>query len=149
MTLLQQLGWGSLYLTFCLLIETAIIVTCISSLEGLTNWLKNKRQVFVNTVVLLISVGFILLSHTVQIWIWATVFIWTNALPDWNTSIYFSLITYTSLGYGDVVLGEGLRVFGGFAAITGLLGFGISTAFVVTVVGRIFRIYHNHPLGRE
>ena len=149
MTLMQQLGWGSLYLTFCLLIETAILVACISALKSLAVRVVGKNESFANTIILLVSLMFILLSHTVQIWIRAVVFLWTNALPDWNTSIYFSLITYTSLGYGDVVLGEGLRIFGGFAAITGLLGFGISTAFVVAVVGRIFGIGNPHSLGKE
>jgi len=62
----------------------------------------------------------------------------SGALPDWNTAVYFSLVTYTTLGYGDVVLGPGLRIFAAFSAVTGLLGFGISTAFLVGAIGKVF-----------
>jgi len=46
-------------------------------------------------------------------------------------SIYFSLVTYAALGYGDVVLGEHFRIFGAMESVTGLLMFGITTAFLV------------------
>ena len=61
-----------------------------------------------------------------------------SVLPDWNTALYFSLVTFTTVGYGDVVLGEELRIFGTFASVTGLLAFGLSTAYLVALMSRIF-----------
>jgi len=72
------------------------------------------------------------------VWIWSSGFVLSGALPDWNTAVYFSLVTYTTLGYGDVILGPGLRIFAAFSAVTGLLGFGISTAFLVGAIGKVF-----------
>jgi hypothetical protein len=79
------------------------------------------------------------LTHTVQVWIWAVVWVLGDVLPDWNSALYFSLVTFTTLGYGDIVLGEGLRIFGAFAAVTGLLAFGLSTAFLVALMTRVFQ----------
>lgn len=62
-----------------------------------------------------------------------------DVLPDWNSALYFSLVTFTTLGYGDIVLGEGLRIFGAFASVTGLLAFGLSTAFMVALMTRVFQ----------
>ncbi|GAA6192614.1 hypothetical protein NBRC116597_25350 [Phaeobacter sp. NW0010-22] len=59
-------------------------------------------------------------------------------MPDWNSALYFSLVTYTSLGYGDIVLGPGLRIFGAFASVAGLLAFGLSTAYMVALMTRLF-----------
>ena len=59
-------------------------------------------------------------------------------LPDWNTALYFSLVTYTTLGYGDIVLGPDLRIFGAFASVAGLLAFGLSTAYLVALMTQIF-----------
>jgi len=76
------------------------------------------------------------------VWIWSSGFVLSGALPDWNTAVYFSLVTYTTLGYGDVILGPAMRIFAAFSAVTGLLGFGISTAFLVGAIGHIFIVDH-------
>lgn len=46
-------------------------------------------------------------------------------------------MTYTTLGYGDITLDPGVRVFGSFSAITGLLTFGFSTAFLIGLIVRL------------
>jgi voltage-gated potassium channel Kch len=89
--------------------------------------------------------GLLVLSHTVQVWIWAIVLIWLEALPNLFEAIYFSLVTYTTLGYGDVVLSDNHKIFGAMASVTGLLNFGVSTAFLVAILGKILP---NH-LGGE
>ena len=65
---------------------------------------------------------------------WAVSLIWLNALPNMFDAIYFSLVTYTTLGYGDVTLTLEFKIFGAMAAVTGLLNFGVSTAFLVAVL---------------
>lgn len=77
--------------------------------------------------------------RSVQVWIWAIVFVMAGTLPDLAEAIYFSLVTYTTLGYGDVVVGSGVRIFGAMAAVTGLLNFGFSTAFLVGLFARLMR----------
>lgn len=138
MTLLNQLAWGAAYLSVCLVLETAILVACASALKRLAARFQAPHRPRHNAAILLVAIGYIVLAHTLQVWIWASAFVWVGAIADWNTALYFSLVTYTSLGYGDVVLGPGLRIFAAFAAVTGLLGFGISTAFLVSATGRIF-----------
>lgn len=86
-----------------------------------------------------VSLAFIVATHTIQVWIWAIVWVLLEVLPDWNSAIYFSLVTFTTLGYGDIVLGEGLRIFGSFAAVAGLLAFGLSTAYLVAMMTRVFQ----------
>lgn len=86
---------------------------------------------------MLLAIGILLAGHTVQIWIWAIVFHWISEVPDLATSFYFSTVTYTTLGYGDIVLGPGGRIVASFCAITGLLTFGISTAFLIGVLSKI------------
>ncbi|WP_380056636.1 ion channel [Falsihalocynthiibacter sp. SS001] len=79
----------------------------------------------------------VVFSHTVQVWLWAVALVWSDAILDWSTAVYFSVVTYTTLGYGDITLGEEHRVFASFASITGLLTFGLSTAFLVGLVTRL------------
>ncbi|WP_410001065.1 ion channel [Tateyamaria omphalii] len=58
-------------------------------------------------------------------------------MPDPSTSFYFATVTYTTLGHGDIVLSTEARIVATFCAITGLLTFGISTAFLTGVLSRI------------
>ncbi|MFS4579788.1 potassium channel family protein [Phaeobacter sp. C3_T13_0] len=138
MTLIQQLLLGSLYLGICLAIEAGLLVFCIHLLRKRLGGQQRTRQFLQTTVVMAIAIGLIVFAHTIQVWIWATALFFSGAIVDWNTAIYFSLVTYTTLGYGDVVLGEGMRIFAAFGAVTGLFAFGISTAFLVAALREVF-----------
>ena len=80
--------------------------------------------------------------HLVQIYIWA--FAYTHLLPDsafgsTEEAIYFSFVTFTTLGYGDVTLSDVWRVLSGFEALSGVLLIGWSTAMLFAVVSRIWK----------
>ncbi|WP_209596371.1 ion channel [Ruegeria sp. HKCCSP351] len=139
MTLLHQIVWGSTFLGICILIEILFLTWCTMSIIKMDKkWVT--RGVFVATAgPIAVALGFIIATHTIQVWIWAIVWVLLNVLPDWNSAIYFSLVTFTTLGYGDIVLGEGLRIFGSFASVTGLLAFGLSTAYLVALMTRVFQ----------
>jgi hypothetical protein len=53
--------------------------------------------------------------------------------------LYFSSVTYTTVGYGDVVLPKGWRLAGGVEALTGILMCGWSTGFFFAILSRIYR----------
>jgi hypothetical protein len=80
----------------------------------------------------------LLLSHAAQIHGWALTLWGLGAIPSYETSLYFSLVTYTTLGYGDVTLASDYRTFGGMASVTGVLAFGLSTALLVGLISRLF-----------
>jgi len=58
-------------------------------------------------------------------------------LPDFSDALYFLLITYTTVGYGDVTVGPDYTLYAAMAAVTGLLNFGLSTAFLVGLFTRL------------
>ncbi len=139
MTLLHQIVWGSTFLGLCFLIEILLLTWCTVVIMKMETNLE-KRGVFMGTAMpIAVALGFIVAIHTIQVWIWAIVWVLLDVLPDWNTAIYFSLVTFTTLGYGDIVLGEALRIFGSFASVAGLLAFGLSTAYMVAMMTRVFQ----------
>jgi len=85
---------------------------------------------------ILIAVWIVLL-HLAEISVWAVSFTWDHALPNIETALYFSAVTYTTTGYGDVVLPQGWRLQGGVEALTGILMCGWSTGFFFAVVNRL------------
>ena len=88
-----------------------------------------------STLVLAFTVIALLLLHLAEVFVWAAYFVAKGCLPDLMTSIYFSLVTYSTVGYGDVVLHSEWRLLAGVEALTGVLMISWSTALLLGVVG--------------
>jgi Ca2+/Na+ antiporter len=73
--------------------------------------------------------GWLVFLHLLEISIWALFYSWGHAIPDIHSAFYFSAVTYTTVGYGDLVLPEAWRLVGGIEALTGILMCGWSTGF--------------------
>ncbi len=130
------------------LLALALLAACVivqsAGMLLLIHWLARVRDVvesrsaFRRTGLLLRLFVFIVLLHLIQVGLWAVVFWRARELPTAETAVYFSLATYTTVGFGDVVLGPGWRVLAGIEGLTGLILVGWSTAFVFAVVNRMY-----------
>jgi hypothetical protein len=83
--------------------------------------------------------GWIVLLHLAEIGVWAGFYVWQEAMPDMPSALYFSAVTYTTTGYGDLLLPENWRLVGAVEALTGILMCGWSTGFFFAAVGRMLR----------
>jgi len=112
---------------------------------GMTVALRMLNQMIVrisapfwfSTWMLIRIAGWAILLHLVEIAFWAVFYDWKNAVPDLTTALYFSAVTYTTTGYGDVVLPGQWRLVGGVEALTGIIMCGWSAAFFFAVVGQM------------
>ena len=86
---------------------------------------------------LLHIIWWLLLLHLAEVSIWAWFYLWRGCLPDAQTAFYFSGVTYTSLGYGDVVLAPPWRLITPIEALVGVVMVGFSTGYFFVVVSRI------------
>ena len=77
--------------------------------------------------------------HLTSICAWALLYAWQDAMPELQTAFYFSAVTYTTTGYGDLVLPAEWRLVGGIEALTGILMCGLSTGFFFAVFSRAFQ----------
>jgi hypothetical protein len=84
-------------------------------------------------------VGTLLLLHLAEALVWALFFVLVGGLPDFESAAYFSLASYTTVGYGDVVLPEPWRLLGPIEAAVGVLMLGWSTGILVAVIGGVYR----------
>jgi hypothetical protein len=82
--------------------------------------------------------GWIVLLHLLEVAVWAWVYVARDAMPDVQDAFYFSGVTYTTTGYGDLVLPQAWRLVGAVEALTGILMCGWSTGFFFAIVGRMF-----------
>jgi hypothetical protein len=86
----------------------------------------------ISLVVLLMFVAALLESG-----IWAAVYLKVGALSDLETALYFSTVTFTTLGYGDVTLDASWRLLASLQAANGTIMFGWTTALVMAVIRRM------------
>lgn len=87
---------------------------------------------------------FLVFLHAVQIIIWAIVYkalVPAGELADFEAAVYFSFVTFTTLGYGDITLSEGYRLLSGIQALNGILLVGWSTAMMFSLVQKIWKGY--------
>ena len=137
-----MLGWqiviGSAMIALTVVIHTAGII-------GLIVWFKAYSPRFVEnhnfiamTSILMIAIVGIFLVHTAEIWLWAALYLWLGEFVDLERALYFSTVTFTSLGYGDITLQQSWQLLSGFEAANGIILFGVSTAFVFGVIRIMF-----------
>lgn len=73
----------------------------------------------------------------VEIWLWAVLHRALGALSDFEQALYFSTVTFTTLGYGDVVLQSPWRLLASLQSVNGVIMFVWTTAVIVALVHRI------------
>ncbi|MEC8194814.1 MAG: potassium channel family protein [Pseudomonadota bacterium] len=125
----DQLLWGSVVLSACALIHVGLLAGMIEALAHIGRWVKNRNRMVRTTTVVGAAFVMIVSSHTVQVWLWAAVLLYMDAFEYLYDALYFSLVTYTTVGYGDVVLPVEFRVFGAFGGVSGILALGFRPRF--------------------
>lgn len=144
MTVFMQLFFGSTLLGLCSLFHVLCLVGAATVLARIGRRLAGVPAGARSVFFIAGATAALVLAHTVEVWTWAFSLVALGAIPRLPEAVYFALVTYTTVGYGDVTLGPEFRVFGAMAAVTGLLAFGLSTAFLVAIVTRHFPNAHPH-----
>ena len=91
---------------------------------------------------LLRIIWWLVLLHLTEISIWGLFYWWRGCLPNAESAFYFSGSTYTTLGYGDVVLAKPWRLLGPIESLMGVLMCGLSTGYFFVVLSRVHQSRH-------
>ena len=90
------------------------------------------------TLTLIRMAVWLMMISLAEIAIWGLFYLSQGCLPDAESAFYFSGVTYTSIGYGDVVLAKHWRMLGPVEGLTGLLMCGLSAGLFFAVVSRVY-----------
>jgi hypothetical protein len=138
---------SKLLVAWCLL--AACVVVHATGVTSALRWLRRRPGMgsqFWSSTWLFISVaGWIVLLHLIEITVWAVFYLRTSAMPELQSALYFSAVTYTTTGYGDLLLPREWQLVGGVEALTGILMCGWSTGFFFAVVSRMFTVDAGPP----
>lgn len=78
------------------------------------------------------------LAICIQCWLWALLFYALGTMETLEEALYFATVTFTTLGYGDVVIEGHWRLLSAFCAANGIIIIGLTTAIVFLAVQIIF-----------
>jgi Ion channel len=89
------------------------------------------------TIATVIWVLFLIVPIVLDVTLWAIFYYLREALPSFEESLYFSTVTFTTVGYGDITLGPQWRQLATFEAVNGWIIFGWATALIMAVIQRL------------
>ena len=118
------------------LLQCAGVITLIEWLKRvLTRDIHKHGPVYSATLVVKSTVAIVIL-HGLEILLWAS-FYRTRCFPSWELAFYFSASSYSTVGYGDVIVPPTWRLLGPLESVTGVLMCGISVSVLFALVTRL------------
>ena len=137
--MLTELVTAAVIVSVCLIIHTAGILL-------MAEWLLRRREELERTasrthfaLLMVMLFAGIMFLHLIQTSLWAVFYYTQNLFSDFETSLYFSMVSFTTIGYGDVLLPSKWRLLGVIEGLSGVLLCGVSTAFIFAVVNAMFQ----------
>lgn len=126
-----NLALGSAVIGLTVLIHTVGLMVLSWLMLRLLVWSRMHRHSFGRTLALVASVLGLFFIHTIEVWTWAVVYLRLEIVPTFEEALYFSTVTFSTVGYGDVVPTQGWRLLCALEGINGFLLIGWSTAYLV------------------
>lgn len=121
------------------MIHAAAMILCIRHV-GIVKpkpWVQKggtTRALAISSLVLIM-----LIASVLEAGLWAMTYLTCGAIEEGlEKALYFSIVTYTTLGYGDIVVAQGWRVFASIEAATGIIMFGWTTALIIAAVQHVY-----------
>lgn len=109
--------------------------------KGITS--LSKKELDQKSVKLLVTTAaFLLLLNFSEAFIWGLLYYLLPGITEFENlekAIYFSLVTFTSLGYGDITISSSNRILAGFEAMNGILLLGWSTTMMYSVMQYVWK----------
>ena len=135
--MLRQILIGSLLVSITTIVHALCTLAALRVLHLMRadNRAPKSHSTRVGLIVALVLMLF--LAALLEAGVWAAAYVEVGAIAEPESALYFSTVTYTTLGYGDVVLGEEWRLLGSLQAANGVMMFGWTTALVVAFVHRL------------
>ena len=135
--MIVQIAIGSALLVFSIMIAGISLWLLEWRLARLRPWLIRAPHRPKLMLVLCVSALWVLVPMTAAVWAWALTMLALGIFETLELSVYFALVAFTTLGFGDVLLPVEWRLLGGMAALNGLLNIGLVTAAMVETLRQL------------
>ncbi|MFL6721391.1 MAG: ion channel [Sphingomonas sp.] len=139
--MLIQLSLATAMVALIALIHVSGLAILMRSLRLHSQWFRAVR--FLPLTILVGATLGVIAIHTVEIWLYAALYMGLRAFPRFEQALYFSTVTYASIGYGDVLMPRQWRILGAIEGAVGIIMLGWSTAFLVSLLTQLRLLGHD------
>lgn len=147
--MITQILIGTIVIFVTIIIQVLFLSAAIEVLTRYGAALATPPFFIKTTLTLLTVVLWLVVGISLSAWFWAGTFLSVGALQGLEPALYFSIVTFTTLGYGDITLSADWRILASFAAVNGLIIFGLNTAFIVEFTSRLRSSQEKHLVLSE
>jgi hypothetical protein len=137
--MLINLLTGLPVILLCLVLQALFISWCLHIYLRLRSYTQASRTMLPDIMVLSAVMLLLLLGNCLQMALWAGLFVLLGEFDSLVSALYFSGVTFATLGYGDLVLSQPWRLLSALEAANGILMFGVSTAVMTAAVSDVFK----------
>jgi voltage-gated potassium channel len=125
-----------------ILITLTLVLQC-AGMTALIHWVRSQlakgihRFGYVRAAALMVQLTHaIFCMHVLEILLWAGFYRW-KCFATWESASYFSATSYSTVGYGDLILQPTWRMVGPVEGLTGVLMCGLSASLLFAIVTRL------------
>ncbi len=134
--MLSNLALGTAVISVTVIIHTFGLILLARWMSWIVHWLRLHRHSLGKTIAMVTTTLGIFLVHTIEIWLWAFVYVATGVVGGLEDAVYFSTVTFSTLGYGDITPPREWRVFAALEAMNGFILIGWSIAYLIAASTR-------------
>lgn len=135
--LIKQLTISAGMITATMLVHALFVVSAAMVFRGTAVRSRGIVRAFRDIVVLVILGVWLMSAHLVEIGLWAHLFLHLGLFESLEPALYFSASSYTTIGFGDVLIAPEWRLLSGACGAAGLLMFGLSAAFLFDSISKL------------
>ncbi|MFP4015265.1 MAG: ion channel [Chitinispirillaceae bacterium] len=140
---------GGILLALCTAVQSIVSVILIRLLVKYDRKGFFRKSLIHSAVIVESAAGILVLSFLLQATFWAAAYVWLGEFSDFGTSLYFSVVSYATLGYGDIVLTDRWRLLGALESLNGLIMGGFSASLFFTIASKILSGRRKNGTERE
>ena len=136
MDFLRQAGAAAILVTLTVCVQCGGMAALID--WGIAHVTRDRHRLgpVRSTGLMVRLTGVMFTLHMSQILLWAAFYRW-DCFPSWESAFYFSITSYSTVGYGDLILPAAWRSLGPVESAAGVLMCGLSASFLFAIVTRL------------
>ena len=134
-----EIALGTGLIVSSIIISVVMIGLAIQVLLFFAGKLSRGNHMLESMMALVATTTWFVFVVTVNVWFWAGAFLILGIFADLEEALYFSLVSFTTLGFGDIILPVEWRLLSGFTATAGFILFGLGTAFLFEIMTRFYQ----------
>ena len=135
--MLIQIVIGAAMVVVTTLIHTVGMIAGLSWLKTRTAERLTEVSSWARSLVVAVMVVILFVTTVIEAAAWALTYLLLGAKSGFEAALYFSMVTYTTLGFGDIVLEGPWRLLSSFEAANGIIMFGWTTALIFAAIRHV------------